>query len=144
MHPRNHLCFLSQITHVCWKQYHLTFSVWGCSPLWCWGFVCVVFLFQICESLITFSVGSMGWIIQRLGKFIQNDNEVRVFSLYLSKLTASQKLLFVLLSQCGDLRIKVICVMYAGFSWWCLTCFFLPLCLFPSCCPAVGSCGCRN
>ena len=90
--------------------------VCGSSSLWCWRLVCAIFLFllcfsvlsfldifQICDSLVTFQVESMDWIIQCLGKFIQNNNKVWVFSIHLSKLMASQKLLSVLHNQWGNL-----------------------------------------
>ena len=132
------LLFVTNDTCVCWEQYSGALSVWDSSSLWCWGFVCAVFLFLLCfsvlpfsnilqihESLVTVSVESMDWIIQCLGKFIQNSREVRVFAMYLSKPTTSQKLLFVLLSQCGDLCLKLIYSMHDTYSRWCLTCFFL-------------------
>ena len=43
----------------------------------------------------------------------------------LSELTTSPKLLFVLLSQCGDLCLNIIYIVCDVYSWRCLTCFFL-------------------
>ena len=103
----------------------------------CWFFLlCFSVLYfsnilQIPESLVTFSVKSVDWIIKCLGKLIQISSEIRVFSMNLSKQTTSPKLLFVLLSQCGDLCLKIIYIVYDAYSWWCLTCFSLTSMSFP-------------
>ena len=99
------------------------------NSLVCWFFLlCFSVLYfsnilQIPESLVTFSVKSVDWIIKCLGKLIQISSEIRVFSMNLSKQTTSPKLLFVLLSQCGDLCLKII--------YWCLVCFSLTSMPFP-------------
>ena len=49
----------------------------------------------------------------------------------LSKLTTSPKLLFVLLSQCGDLCLNIIYIVCDVYSWRWLTCFFLTSVSFP-------------
>ena len=87
-------------------------------------------MLQIRESVVTFSVKSVDWIIQCLGKLIQNSSEIRDFSMNMSKLTTSSKLLFAFLSQCGDHRLKIIYIVYDADSWWCLTCLFSCLYVF--------------
>ena len=57
--------------------------------------------------------------IQCLGKSLQNSSVVLVFSLYLSKLAALQKLL----SQCGKLSRNYSCIVNDAYCWWYSTFF---------------------
>ena len=44
------LLFVTYDSCVHWEQYSGAFSVWDSSYLWCWGFVCVVFVVDWSQS----------------------------------------------------------------------------------------------